>query len=245
MKKIKSLLILGFIVFGSISAQAQYSLGLQYSFLSPFKNPITPTAGLDSLRIANHGIGIKLDLATSDMMGIYLGFNYYTPSKYDSLTLGHGNKENVNPSQIVVNLQNKISYSHLNFGVKRYIVGDFEADAGFYGTLGLGLMVAQSNLVINKVGNESYIESKYDLDYDVSKAKNSYMTVPLEIGIGGEVNLGFGYLFFDGKYNLPLSKSHEAVAVKDLEPGEVQEIGITIPMSYSLNFGIRIPLGNY
>ncbi len=51
----------------------------------------------------------------------------------------------------------------------------------------------------------------------------------IDLGVGVEKELGFGYLFSGLKFNLPANKQGDQI------------VTVNIPASISFNFGVRIP----
>ncbi|WP_196885496.1 outer membrane beta-barrel protein [Aureivirga sp. CE67] len=113
--------------------------------------------------------------------------------------------------------KDKVSYLNLFLEAKYYVVGDYEADFGLYPIIGAGIIVGNIEASEDAVG------------YEVEEDSTSGITINL--GIGAEKNIGFGYVFLDAKGLIP-AKTYNSR----------EESEVTFPFSFSVNAGLRIPL---
>ncbi len=214
MKTMKKIVIVLFVTFLSIQVNAQISLGGQASFIHLFGK-----TGINTF-----GIGVKGDYAKSEKIVITAGFNYFIPSTYSDYTYGNSFSSMTSPSQIDVDVDYKVSLYHVFVGGKYYLVNDCEDDFGLYGIAEAGLMMGAVTTTLGDFNDNLYYTSMDD------GAKESLSNFTLDIGIGGEFDLDFGYLFADLKLLLPVNTV------------DGQTVEVEIPASVSLSVGVRIPL---
>jgi hypothetical protein len=117
----------------------------------------------------------------------------------------------------------KIKFANLTIGAKRYFVGDYESDFGFYGFIDLGLMLAPATTEVGTYDSDLYYTTVTDGEFELL---SSWIIGP---GLGLEKDFDFGYIFADLKFNLPATSAN-GVAVD-----------IDIPASFMVNAGVRIP----
>lgn len=214
MKSIKQIITIVFLSLLSSQAYSQISVGGQASYLNLFGD----------IGLKNFGFGIKGEYAIKDKIVISGGVNYYLASKYSEITFANAIDGQTSPSQIEVDVEQKVSFIQLYFGGKRYFVGDYEADFGLYGLAEAGYLVVPITTSLGNFDNTLY--STFEED----GAKQTLTNFTLNFGFGLEKNLEFGYLFADLKLNLPANQVNG------------QTVAIEIPTSASINVGVRIPL---
>lgn len=202
-----------FITILSSQAYSQLSLGGQVSYLNLFGG-----TGLKSF-----GVGVKGDYAIDDKTVLSGGLNFYLPSTLTEGAYANAFSNQTSPSQIVIDTENKISFIHLYFGGKRYFVGDYEDDFGFYGLAEIGILLAPTTTTL-----EEFDESKYYSTVEEGRETLSNFTI--NFGAGVEKEIDFGYIFLDLKLNLPANQANG------------QAVAVEIPFSASINAGVRIPL---
>lgn len=214
MKSLKLIVSVLFITLLSSQAYSQLSLGGQVSYLNLF----------GGTGIKSFGIGIKGDYALDDRTVLTGGFNYYLPSKFSNEVYGNAYSSETSPSQIIIESENKISFMHIYFGAKRYFVGDYEDDFGFYGLAEVGILLAPTSTTL-----EDFNENKYYSTVDADQ-RETLSNFTINFGVGVEKDIDFGYLFADLKLNLPANQANG------------QAVAVDIPFSASINLGVRIPL---
>ncbi|MGB0176330.1 MAG: hypothetical protein ACPF9D_04135 [Owenweeksia sp.] len=213
MKSIKRIAAILFISLLSSQAYSQISIGGQVSYLNLF--------GGSGLK--NFGLGVKGDYALNDETVLSGGVNYYLPSTYSDFTYGTANSSQTSPTQIEIDVEYKVSFIHLYFGGRRYFVGDYEDDFGFYGLAEVGLLMAPVTTTLGE-----YDESRYNTSIE-DGAKETLINFTLNLGVGVEKELDFGYIFGDLKLNLPANQANG------------QYVPVEIPTSLSVNAGVRVP----
>ncbi len=108
-------------------------------------------------------------------------------------------------------------------GGKYNLLGDYEAISGLYGLAEVGYLRAPTNTYFSDYDRENYRTREED---GFSRSYSSYNII---IGMGGEVDLYFGYLFTEAKINLAANQVGGEYVIPE------------IPTSVSLNAGIRFP----
>ncbi len=119
-------------------------------------------------------------------------------------------------SQEVGDIKNTSSYFLINVHFQQFIVGDNSEDFGLYGLGGIGYIVN-----FNKTETPAY---------DISAR---YTNINLDLGVGAQFNLNFGFLFAELQGSLGLMKYEIP-----LNPAD----GVKVPSYINFRTGIKIPL---
>ncbi|NHE57298.1 hypothetical protein [Cyclobacterium plantarum] len=174
--------------------------------------------------INNMGGGMKLSYALEENMVAYLGYNHYLPSNHDTYVYGYRTNEEISPREIRIDAVEQISLQQFVIGAKYYLMGDYEAIGGLYGLAEMGYLRAPTRTHFSHYDQENYKPRHAD------GFAASYSSYNINIGLGGEVDLLFGYLFAEAKLNLPANQAGNRAVISE------------IPTSVSFNGGIRFPL---
>ncbi|MFZ6051303.1 outer membrane beta-barrel protein [Halocola ammonii] len=212
MKYIKLLSLVALLSLLSGNAYSQISAGGQLSFLKFMK-------GSD---VKHLGLGLKGEYAVDDEKVVVVGFDYYLPYTPVYEFNAHALSSETTPSNIDVEVEGKITWFHVHAGMKYYFTGDYEDDFNLYGFAGIGFI---SGTVKSEVLTE-YDEDAYELRLE-DEEKVSSLT--LNLGIGAEFDINFGYLFADFKFMLPPNNVNGQVVAVNIDPGLQLNAGIRIP----------------
>jgi len=212
MKSIKKVAIGLFILAFSSQAYSQLSLGGQMSLLHAFGD----------YGVNNVGLGIKGEYSVSDDNIITVGVNYYFPTKFSETIIASASSSTTKPSSVVVEAEHTLSFIHFFGGAKRYFVGDYEDDFGFYGIGEAGFLLGPWATKLS-----SFDKSLYHADYEDGQ-KTTHFCLTLNLGLGVEKRFDFGYLFADMRLNLPANLNGDAIASEAI-------------VTACFNGGIRIP----
>lgn len=197
-----------------VSTYSQLSIGGQATYLHLFGGTGIKTIGL----------GPKVDY-TMDYTNVFMGsLSVYMPSKLTGTVYGNAFSSATDPSQIEIDATWSLKFFHLAAGVRRYFVGDYEEDFGFYGLLELGAMLIPAKTTVAPYDTSLYWVMEEDL------SNQTFFNFLLTGGVGTEVNLDFAYLFGDLKLNIPANKVGGAT------------VAVQIPASFTLSAGLRVPL---
>lgn len=213
MKSIKKIAFILFLSVLSSQVYSQISIGGQASFFNLFGG-----SGLKNI-----GLGFKGEYAQSEKTVFLGGINYYIPSKFSRTTYGYAFNSMTSPQQVDIDVEYKVSFTHIYIGVKRYFAGDYEDDFGFYGLAEAGLLLAPTATTLGNYNKSLY----YTVVEDGKKEVLGNFTI--NFGLGFEKSVGSIYIFSDVKLNLPANRS-----------GDV-EVDFDIPTSLSVNAGVRVP----
>lgn len=174
--------------------------------------------------INNMGGGVKLSYALEENMVAYLGYNHYLPSNHDTYVYGYPTNQEISQREIRIDAVEQIALQQFVIGAKYYLLGDYEAIGGLYGLAEMGYLRAPTRTHFSPYDQENYKPRQKD------GFSASYTSYNINIGLGGEVDLIFGYLFGEAKLNLPANRAGNQNVVSE------------IPASVSFNGGIRFPL---
>jgi len=213
MKKLYSTLILIILIGTTLQVNAQISAGGQLSYMQ-----LLGGTGISSI-----GFGLSGGYAYSDDIYAYGGFNYYLGKSYDYTAYGYAMSSTTEPDQISIASSYKLSMIHIYGGARKYFVGDTEGDFGVYGLVEAGYLMVPIKSEVGTYNSSLY----YTTEEDVSSEILGNFTI--DLGIGAEKDLGFGYLYGDLKLNLPANKANG------------QYVAIEVPASVSINAGVRVP----
>jgi hypothetical protein len=211
MKLHKQIILLTVVILTSFQSYSQISAAGQLGVLRS-------SLGL------SFGIGARVDYAKNDRTVFQGGFNFYLPTKFDGQTDGVALDNATVPEYISVPLEHKASFMHVTIGARRYFVGDYEDDFGFYGFAEVGLLYVPVRTTVGE-----YDATKYSVSSEVSENIN-LLGYTIGFGIGLEKELDFGYLFSDLKINLPANEANGVA------------ISVVIPTTFALSAGVRIPI---
>jgi len=152
---------------------------------------------------------------------VTFGFNYYMPKSNSSATTGYSFSSSTTLSSRAVSVGDKIGFMQFYVGRKRSFVGETDGSFTLYGIAEFGLLVAS---ISSQYGNfEETLYSVYTSEFE------PMTQLTIDLGVGVEKELGFGYLFSGLKFNLPANKQGDQI------------VTVNIPASISFNFGVRIP----
>ena len=129
------------------------------------------------------------------------------------------------PSQQLIDVQYKLSFTHITIGSEIYLLGSYTDDFGLFLIGDGGLLIASVTRTV-----ENYDHSLYTTtipDY----SKGTLMNATISLGLGVEKKIGIGYLFLSSKWNLTI-KTHT---------DKYQDL----PASLVVNAGIRFPLNGW
>lgn len=168
------------------------------------------------------GLGIKGEFARDEKTVITGEFNYFFGSSDKFEATANALSSSTSPSSITVSQENKISFMHFCVGGKRYFAGDYEDDFGIYGILQVGLMFVPVSTTVADYDRNSYAGPE--------SQSETLTNFTIGGGVGAEKKLSFGYIFADFKLNVPANNVNG------------QQVSISIPLSYTLNAGVRIPI---
>lgn len=199
----------------SLQANCQLSLGANASYLNLIGN----------FNLSSYGLGIKADYAVDDENIVTGGFNYYLPITFNDQITGLSYSSAVNPFQIDIDAAYNISFYNLYLGGKRYFVGDTYYDFGIYVLGEIGMVIAPYTVELGE-----YDRDLYSTEYDDSNS-DFLANFTLNLGLGGEYDFNFAFLFADVKFNIPSNLN---------AAGDV--IAVEIPYSFSIFTGLRFPL---
>lgn len=211
MKKIFFVLLTILVAF---QAKAQISLGAQASYIS----------FVDGVKIKTFGAGIKGEFAMRDRLVFTGGVDYYLASTFTDLVYANAYGNFTEPNQIKVDVEHKSSFLHFRVGAKGYFIGDYEGSFGMYGLVEAGFLLAPTTSTFEDYDTELYYT------YLDDNTKETLSNPTLSLGLGGEVNVNFGYVFGEVKLVLPANQSNGTI------------IDIEIPPAVSISAGVRIPL---
>ena len=207
-------IIIGTSLFFYSNTNAQISGGAQLSYLKLFGG-----TGISSL-----GLGLKGEYAASEKVAYLGGFNYYFPENEKYTTIANASSSDLDPNHVDVDYEQKFNFIHIYVGAKYYFAGETAGSFGVYGLGEAGYLFAPFTTTVGDVPS-GYHTSLEDGTENVGN-------LTINFGIGGEGNIGFGYLFGDVKLNLPANQANGV------------EVAINIPASASFNAGVRVPFGD-
>jgi hypothetical protein len=192
------------------TASAQFSVGVSANY----------TMYKGNFQKATPGVQVRASYGFTEKTTAVFAFTYHMPIKQaSSVTLmdGYGNLQEA-PSEI------KYNFKTFNLMGNYTFAGD-EASAGkFYGITGAGLVLINYNETIK----ESYDKNAYTPTNQVS-GKESGFTINL--GLGGEYNLGSAILFGEAAVALPANQTNGYY---------VENV---VPLHFAFNAGVKINLG--
>jgi len=196
-------------LFVANSADAQISLGGNLSYLKFLGS---------EMKSSHPGIGIRGWYTQSDRFVLSFSANYFLASteKFPGQYLdGTGNP-------VDYEMESKTSVLQFDLRGNFYLVGDAEDDFNFYATAGVGVVLVNSSLDIPS--------EVPDMGASEPESPSGFM---MDLGIGAEKNLDFGYLFLETGITFPpfTASSREGATV-----------GTDIASFFQVNAGIRIPL---
>lgn len=194
----------------------QLSLGGHTSFLKVF--------GGSTLK--HFGLGINADFAPSSDKLVFTGdLNYYLPNSFTDYTYAYSFEQEGlgGPVETIeIDYIEKVSFFNLNAGVKYYLIGDWEDNFGLYGLGQLGLFMAPYKTEIGEFDETTYYTN-------TSESREILSSLTINVGIGFDVDLDFGYLFANTKLNLPANTVN----------GNAVEFAI--PATFAAHLGMRFP----
>ncbi|SFT89356.1 hypothetical protein SAMN05216474_2992 [Lishizhenia tianjinensis] len=207
MKLLKLIAVATLLLAGKSQSFGQIYLGGQANY--------TNYAGYDLSFI---GVGFNGDYV-SDRITYRATFNLGLPRSYDRTY--HLNSNDWTMPDSEVEGVEKYSVLNLWLDVNYFFTGDGE-DGGFYGKGGLGFSFLR---VANNLGD--YNENMYHTNFE---DRENYLQPILRFGLGYDLELDFGNVFFEGYGNLP-ANTVNGVA-----------IDVQLPFSFAAAAGVRIPL---
>jgi len=206
------MLIMGLLALGLFvtnRADAQFSLGGNFSYLKFLGN---------EMKTSHPGIGIRGWYATDDKFTLSYSANYFLASteRFSSEYLdSFGNP-------VSYEMESKTSALQLDLRCNFYLLGDPVDDFNFYATIGFDMLFVNSAL--------EYPSEVPDKGAGEPESPNGFM---VDLGIGAEKKLDFGYLFLETGISFPpfrFSSSEGAYSETD------------IASFFQVNAGVRIPL---
>lgn len=198
----------------SIPASSQFSIGGDIGYLRTLRQ----------VNLNNMGLGVNWQLSYHDRLAFSIRANYYAGSKYRYYTTAEANSSFTTPQEIIVEVENTLSYLHVYLGGRFYYLGGYETDFGAYvlGNLGLLRAPITARLIdFDDVHYSSLIEDG---------ARTRLHNFTFSPGLGLEKKINIGYLYLDAKVNM----------VKKKYSGEY--VNYDIPTTIGVNFGLRCPL---
>lgn len=172
------------------------------------------------------GLGLSGEFSPDQEMSLTrIGINYGLKTSYDETYSAEAIDFSTSPQYIDVTGKSKIGFFNIMVDYKRFFGdGDYEA-GGFYGFFGVGLSIATISYTA-----DAFDESKYRLLFNIDE-KEKYMQFTIRGGLGYDIELGFGNFYGEAFVNVPANN----VAG--------QYVAISIPMSFGIQAGIRVPIG--
>ncbi len=203
----------------SLFVSAQFSLGTDVSVLrnsSPQQQFWTV------------GQTIRSEWYTSNSDGPYLSIGYYVKSSFNNQFTARAKSGTTLPVQIRYTTNSSWQLRQAVLGWKHYFKGRFDSEknAGFYGTVGTGLLFAR-------------IENRFSQSVDTSLyqtpgptvAAGTFRRIILDLGLGGEWAIGADvYLFGELRALLQASETPSALVAGNHH----------IPLGTSVHAGLRV-----
>ena len=173
------------------------------------------------------GLAVVGEYGTENL--VYRGLFYYSfPKSQSFTTTANAYSSITNPSSIQVTGKIKISLMTIAIDAKKIFGGKDYDEGGFYGCLGAGLSIASE-----KTTMDSFDKTNYNAH--ASEDKQSFSQFLIRGALGYDARLDFGVIFGEALLSVPANSYNS----RDGYAGEV-----SIPASFGIHAGIRIPLGN-
>ncbi|HEV7620927.1 MAG TPA: hypothetical protein VGO09_04305 [Flavisolibacter sp.] len=191
-------------------ASAQFTAGINANY----------TMYKGDFKKSTPGIQIRLGYAATEKTDFILSFNYGMPIKQASSTIlsdQNGNSASSVPSEIKYKFKTFNLIGHYNF------IGDQESLGKFYGLAGIGLVL----LKYDETVTGSYDKSAYTPANLLTGSESGFT---INLGIGGEYNIGGPSLFGEAGLALPANTVNN------------QYVANVIPAHFLINLGVKINL---
>ena len=168
------------------------------------------------------GAQIRLGYELNEKATVHLGFTYGLPIKQNSMVTVADDDDNT----IMVDSKIKYNFKTILLLANYRFIGDEETAGSFYGQFGAGYVMA--NYKEDITGSYDKNVYKYPLN-QVEKTKENGFTINL--GLGGEYKIGTPAIFGEAGLALPANRVGNSY---------VENV---IPAHFTVNLGIKIPLG--
>lgn len=223
MKKLKKIAVIVVLSLFASQSYAQMSFGGSVGYFKMFG---------DYSEISNLAVNLQGHYAVSDKILVTLSAGYCLPKSFpaydeDLIVTATGL-----PDGTTVEMTEKVSFIPISVEGKYFFVGEVEGDFNMYGLVGAGYLLG-----IDKISAGDYNKNIYDEPFTEGASLGNFT---LNAGLGAEFNLGFGYLFVDGKILLPANLTTGSNSTVDTST----DVTPKLPASIMVNAGVRIPLGN-
>lgn len=172
---------------------------------------------------SNLAFGVRGHYVSNEKLAVVVSYNTQIPVTSDTYdAYAQANSSLVTPSQVSVEVKDKVSFHQVAVEGNYYFVGDLEENFGLYGLAGVGLVFAS---VSSEVGD--YDKSKYNLGSEYSETQ-AYTGLLMNGGIGANFMLSDQIsIFGEAKIGIPANRVNEQAVVNP------------IPFNYGFGVGVR------
>jgi hypothetical protein len=170
-------------------------------------------------------IGVQGDWIKDDQIGLRFSFDFGFTSK-DGEGNAHARSSIVIPQSIDVTYTSKLKTFDLGVDGRKYFGNAEYDDGGFYGFLGVGITIAkiQTTYDYGIYSNEIYSATGFEGEND----PQTFFQYMLRGGLGYEIDMDFGKLFFEAKLNFPANNVGGVPIPVDIGPMVMGSIGVRI-----------------
>ena len=175
----------------------------------------------------NVGFGMKIEYVEFDVITIGIGGDYYLPITTHTEVAAIAKNPTIYPTNLNVDIENKMRLANVYFEFRAYFVGDAQDDYGVFGVLEGGALYTE---IERKIGE--YDTRKYTLEESNEEIQKIWFS-SIAIGVGGEKEFDFGYLFGATKIHI----------LSDIDFDNSELFKNSLP--FSINLGVRFPFGSY
>lgn len=205
------ILIIAIMSFGNSYGQIAIGGSLDYQKL------------LGGSEFTNLGFSLRGELSQDEDKNAYTGrLSYYLPKTVVGTNYATASSSATSPRQVVIDDETKASFIHLAVGYRRYFAGGFDEDFNFYGGLGVGLMFAP----VVYTHSTDYDQTKYhppslvNYDESIPGTKETLANFTIELNLGIEKDLSFGYIFLESRLVFPAGTGDETdISTFDIPTG--------------------------
>lgn len=202
-----------------IEANAKKYYGGEFSFAQFFG----PTG------LKNFGAGIYGEYAALEKIGIKFSTHFYLPENYEATTEVQARLVSTDPYSIEIPVESRTSFTNINLGAKRYLVGRYVLDDydrwGLYVQGDFGLLLGHMTSTVPR-----YDTTLYDTPIP-NDVRQTFINWTTGAGLGADVLVGKSYLFVSAMCRMTIDQANQ-IAIRT-----------ELPVFMMYNFGIRIPYG--